>query len=422
MNNIKIGVVGLGYVGLPLAVEFGKKYPTIGFDINQQRITELQAGVDRTLETSHEELVEASHLTYTTAADDLTQCNIYIVTVPTPINEHKQPDLTPLEKASALLGKVIKHNDIVIYESTVYPGATEEICVPILERISGLTFNTNFFVGYSPERINPGDKEHRVTNILKITSGSTADTADTVDALYKSIIIAGTHKASSIKVAEAAKVIENTQRDVNIALINELALLFNKLDIDTEEVLIAAGTKWNFLPFRPGLVGGHCISVDPYYLTHKAQAVGYNPEIILAGRRLNDNMGNYIVSQVIKLMLKKRLHINESKILIMGLTFKENCPDIRNTRVIDIIKELNSYGANVDIYDPWVDPKETQHEYGITPIDIPQADTYDAILLAVKHDQFVQMGEQQIKALGKETHVLYDIKYILPADNVDARL
>ena len=422
MNNIKIGIVGLGYVGLPLAVEFGKKYPTIGFDINQQRITELQAGVDRTLETSHEELVEASHLTYTTATDDLTQCNIYIVTVPTPINEHKQPDLTPLEKASALLGKVIKHNDIIIYESTVYPGATEEICVPILERISGLTFNTDFFVGYSPERINPGDKEHRVTNILKITSGSTPETADTVDALYKSIIIAGTHKASSIKVAEAAKVIENTQRDVNIALINELALLFNKLDIDTEEVLLAAGTKWNFLPFRPGLVGGHCISVDPYYLTHKAQAVGYNPEIILAGRRLNDNMGNYIVSQVIKLMLKKRLHINESKILIMGLTFKENCPDIRNTRVIDIIKELNSYGANIDIYDPWVDPKETQHEYGITPIEKPQPGTYDAILLAVKHDQFVQMGEQQIKALGKENHVLYDIKYILPADKVDGRL
>ena len=422
MNNIKIGIVGLGYVGLPLAVEFGKKYPTIGFDINQQRITELQTGVDRTLETSHEELIEASHLSYTTAAADLSQCNIYIVTVPTPINEHKQPDLTPLEKASALLGKVIKHNDIIIYESTVYPCATEEICVPILERISGLTFNTDFFVGYSPERINPGDKEHRVTNILKITSGSTPETADTVDALYKSIIIAGTHKASSIKVAEAAKVIENTQRDVNIALINELALLFNKLDIDTEEVLLAAGTKWNFLPFRPGLVGGHCISVDPYYLTHKAQAVGYNPEIILAGRRLNDNMGNYIVSQVIKLMLKKRLHINESKILIMGLTFKENCPDIRNTRVIDIIKELNSYGANIDIYDPWVDPKETQHEYGITPIEMPEPGTYDAILLAVKHAQFVQMGEQQIKALGKENHVLYDIKYILPADKVDGRL
>jgi UDP-N-acetyl-D-galactosamine dehydrogenase len=422
MNNIKIGIVGLGYVGLPLAVEFGKKYPTVGFDINQQRITELQAGVDRTLETSHEELVEASHLTYTTVADDLTQCTIYIVTVPTPINEHKQPDLTPLEKASALLGSVIKQNDIIIYESTVYPGATEEICVPILERISGLTFNTDFFVGYSPERINPGDKEHRVTNILKVTSGSTPATADIVDDLYKSIIIAGTYKASSIKVAEAAKVIENTQRDVNIALINELALLFNKLDIDTEEVLLAAGTKWNFLPFRPGLVGGHCISVDPYYLTHKAQAVGYNPEIILAGRRLNDNMGNYIVSQVIKLMLKKRLHINEAKILIMGLTFKENCPDIRNTRVVDIVNELNSYGAKVDIYDPWVDSKETQHEYGITPIEKPQPGNYDAILLAVKHDQFVQMGEQQIKALGKANYVLYDIKYILPADKVDGRL
>jgi len=422
MNNLKIGVIGLGYVGLPLAVEFGKKYPTIGFDINQQRIAELQTGVDRTLETSNDELTEATQLTYTTSADELAQCNIYIVTVPTPINEFKQPDLTPLEKASALLGKVIKHNDIVIYESTVYPGATEEICVPILERISGLIFNTHFSVGYSPERINPGDKEHRVTNILKITSGSTKATADKVDALYKSIITAGTHKASSIKVAEAAKVIENTQRDVNIALINELALLFNKLDIDTEEVLLAAGTKWNFLPFRPGLVGGHCISVDPYYLTHKAQAVGYNPEIILAGRRLNDNMGNYIVTQVIKLMLKKRLHINEAKILIMGLTFKENCPDIRNTRVIDIIKELNSYGAKVDIYDPWVDPKETRHEYGITPIDKPQPSTYDGIILAVKHDQFVQMGEQQIRALGKENHVLYDIKHILPADKVDGRL
>jgi len=422
MNNLKIGVIGLGYVGLPLAVEFGKKYPTIGFDINQQRIAELQTGVDRTLETSNDELTEATQLTYTTSADELAQCNIYIVTVPTPINEFKQPDLAPLEKASALLGKVIKHNDIVIYESTVYPGATEEICVPILERISGLIFNTHFSVGYSPERINPGDKEHRVTNILKITSGSTKATADKVDALYKSIITAGTHKASSIKVAEAAKVIENTQRDVNIALINELALLFNKLDIDTEEVLLAAGTKWNFLPFRPGLVGGHCISVDPYYLTHKAQAVGYNPEIILAGRRLNDNMGNYIVTQVIKLMLKKRLHINEAKILIMGLTFKENCPDIRNTRVIDIIKELNSYGAKVDIYDPWVDPKETRHEYGITPIDKPQPSTYDGIILAVKHDQFVQMGEQQIRALGKENHVLYDIKHILPADKSDGRL
>lgn len=422
MNNIKIGVVGLGYVGLPLAVEFGKKYPTIGFDINQQRITELQAGVDRTLETSHEELVEASHLTYTTAADDLAQCNIYIVTVPTPINSSKQPDFSPLEKASTLLGTVIKKNDIIIYESTVYPGATEEICVPLLEKESGLTFNTDFFVGYSPERINPGDKEHRVTNILKITSGSTPQTADKVDALYNSIITAGTYKASSIKVAEAAKVIENTQRDVNIALMNELSHIFNRLNIDTEEVLLAAGTKWNFLPFRPGLVGGHCIGVDPYYLTHKAQAVGYNPEIIQASRHLNDNMGNYIVSQVIKLMLKKRIHIAEAKILVMGLTFKENCPDIRNSRVIDIINEFENYGSQVDVYDPWVDPKQTLHEYNITPIATPLANHYDAIILAVKHEQFIQMGAKTIRTLGKEQHVLYDIKYLLSADKVDGRL
>ncbi len=422
MNQIKIGIIGLGYVGLPLAVEFGKQYLTIGFDINQQRIAELQDGIDRTLETSTEELTAATQLDFTTDVKQLAQCNVFIVTVPTPINEYKQPDLTPLEKASTLLGQVIKQNDIIIYESTVYPGATEEICVPILEHHSGLSFNTDFFVGYSPERINPGDKEHRVTNILKITSGSTPATAEKVDALYKSIITAGTHKASSIKVAEAAKVIENTQRDVNIALINELAILFNKLNIDTEEVLLAAGTKWNFLPFRPGLVGGHCIGVDPYYLTHKAQAVGYNPEIILAGRRLNDSMGSYIVSQVIKLMLKKRLHINNARILIMGLTFKENCPDIRNTRVIDIINEFNSYGAQIDIYDPWVDPKETEHEYGITPIENPQTNTYDAIILAVKHKQFVSMGEQQIKALGKKNHILYDIKYLLPADKVDGRL
>ncbi len=422
MNNIKIGIVGLGYVGLPLAVEFGKKYPTIGFDINQQRITELQTGVDRTLETSHEELIEASHLSYTTAAADLSQCNIYIVTVPTPINSSKQPDFSPLEKASTLLGTVIKTNDIIIYESTVYPGATEEICVPLLEKESGLTFNTDFFVGYSPERINPGDKEHRVTNILKITSGSTPQTADKVDALYNSIITAGTYKASSIKVAEAAKVIENTQRDVNIALMNELSHIFNRLNIDTEEVLLAAGTKWNFLPFRPGLVGGHCIGVDPYYLTHKAQAVGYNPEIIQASRHLNDNMGNYIVSQVIKLMLKKRIHIAEAKILIMGLTFKENCPDIRNSRVIDIINEFNNYGSQVDVYDPWVDPQQTLHEYNITPIVTPLANHYDAIILAVKHEQFIQMGAKAIRALGKEKHVLYDIKYLLSADKVDGRL
>jgi UDP-N-acetyl-D-galactosamine dehydrogenase len=422
MNQTTIGIIGLGYVGLPLAVEFGKKYPTIGFDINTQRIAELKAGVDRTLETSTEELTQATQLNFTAIAKDLAHCNIYIVTVPTPINASKQPDFSPLKKASTLLGTVIKKNDIIIYESTVYPGATEEICVPLLEKESGLVFNTDFFVGYSPERINPGDKEHRVTNILKITAGSTHETADKVDALYNSIITAGTYKASSIKVAEAAKVIENTQRDVNIALMNELSHIFNRLNIDTEEVLLAAGTKWNFLPFRPGLVGGHCIGVDPYYLTHKAQAVGYNPEIIQASRHLNDSMGNYIVSQVIKLMLKKRIHIAEAKILIMGLTFKENCPDIRNSRVIDIIKEFENYGSQVDVYDPWVDPQQTLHEYNITPIINPITNHYDAIILAVKHEQFIQMGAEAIRALGKEQHVLYDIKYLLPANLVDGRL
>ena len=422
MNNVKIGVIGMGYVGLPLAVEFGKQYLTIGFDINQQRIEELKTGKDRTLEINDIELNKATYLRYSYTVKELESCNIYIVTVPTPINIYKQPDLAPLKKASRLLGSLLKKQDIVIYESTVYPGATEEICVPILEQTSGLVFNTDFFIGYSPERINPGDKEHRVTNILKITSGSTKDTADTVDSLYKSIISAGTHKASSIKVAEAAKVIENTQRDVNIALINELALIFNKLGIDTEEVLLAAGTKWNFLPFRPGLVGGHCISVDPYYLTHKAQAIGYNPEIILAGRRLNDSMGNYMVTQIIKLMLNKRIHINEAKILIMGLAFKENCPDLRNTRVIDMIKEFNNYGAKVDVYDPWVDPNETQQAYGFTPLSAPQPGSYDAIILAVKHKQFTEMGAEKIRALGKACHVLYDVKYILPANQVDGRL
>ena len=422
MNNVKIGIIGMGYVGLPLAVEFGKKYLTIGFDINQERIEELKTGKDRTLEINGIELNKATYLRYSYTAKELEPCNIYIVTVPTPINIYKQPDLAPLKKASRLLGSLLKKQDIVIYESTVYPGATEEICVPILEQTSGLVFNTDFFIGYSPERINPGDKEHRVTNILKITSGSTKDTADTVDSLYKSIISAGTHKASSIKVAEAAKVIENTQRDVNIALINELALIFNKLGIDTEEVLLAAGTKWNFLPFRPGLVGGHCISVDPYYLTYKAQAIGYNPEIILAGRRLNDSMGNYMVTQIIKLMLNKRIHINESKILIMGLAFKENCPDLRNTRVIDMIKEFNNYGAKVDVYDPWVDSNETQQAYGFTPLSAPQLGSYDAIILAVKHKQFTEMGAEKIRALGKACHVLYDVKYILPANQVDGRL
>ena len=422
MNQTTIGIIGLGYVGLPLAVEFGKKYTTIGFDINTQRIAELKTGVDRTLETSTEELTQATQLNFTATAKDLAHCNIYIVTVPTPINASKQPDFSPLKKASTLLGTVIKKNDIIIYESTVYPGATEEICVPLLEKESGLVFNIDFFVGYSPERINPGDKEHRVTNILKITSGSTPETADKVDALYNSIITAGTYKASSIKVAEAAKVIENTQRDVNIALMNELSHIFNRLNIDTEEVLLAAGTKWNFLPFRPGLVGGHCIGVDPYYLTHKAQAVGYNPEIIQASRHINDSMGNYIVSQVIKLMLKKRIHIAEAKILIMGLTFKENCPDIRNSRVIDIINEFENYGSQVDVYDPWVDPQQTLHEYNITPIINPITNHYDAIILAVKHEQFIQMGAEAIRSLGKEQHVLYDIKYLLPANQVDGRL
>ena len=422
LENIKIGMIGLGYVGLPLAVEFGKKYQTIGFDINHTRIDALKAGHDHTLEVSDEELAEASQLSYTANTDEIKACNVYIVTVPTPINEYKQPDLTPLEKASSLLGKVIKQDDIVIYESTVYPGATEEVCVPILEQVSGLTFNKGFFVGYSPERINPGDKEHRVTSILKVTSGSTEAIAEQVDQLYKSIITAGTHKASSIKVAEAAKVIENTQRDVNIALINELAIIFKRLDIDTEEVLIAAGTKWNFLPFRPGLVGGHCIGVDPYYLTYKAQSIGYNPEIILSGRRINDDMGEYVVSRLVKLMLNKRIHVQNSDILIMGLTFKENCPDLRNTRVVDIVDELNTYGVNVHVYDPWVNPEEAEKEYGIKPIATLEQNKFDAVVLAVAHEQFKQMDINQIKALGKTDSVIYDLKYLFPAELTDERL
>lgn len=422
LNNIKIGMIGLGYVGLPLAVEFGRKYPTVGFDINQRRISELKSGNDHTLEVSSAELAEASHLTYSASIDDIADCTVYIVTVPTPINEHKQPDLTPLEKASDLLGKVVKKGDIVIYESTVYPGATEEVCVPILEKVSGLRFNQDFFVGYSPERINPGDKQHRVTNILKVTSGSNPEIAEKVDQLYKSIITAGTHKASSIKVAEAAKVIENTQRDVNIALINELALIFNKLGIDTEEVLLAAGTKWNFLPFRPGLVGGHCIGVDPYYLTHKAQSIGYNPEVILSGRRINDGMGAYVVSQLIKLMLKKRIHVQDANVLIMGLTFKENCPDIRNTRIVDIVAELKTYGINVDVYDPWVNSEETIAEYGIHPVVQPKAGLYDAMILAVAHEEFKEMSIAEIRALGKPQSIIYDLKYLFPADQTDARL
>ncbi|MCK5649465.1 MAG: Vi polysaccharide biosynthesis UDP-N-acetylglucosamine C-6 dehydrogenase TviB [Gammaproteobacteria bacterium] len=422
LENTKLAIIGLGYVGLPLAVEFGKKMPVVGFDINEPRVNELMSGIDSTLEASAEELKEAVQLQYSFSVDVLKACNVYVVTVPTPIDKNKNPDLTPLIKASAMLGTVISKGDVIIYESTVYPGATEEVCIPEVEKTSGLTFNQDFYAGYSPERINPGDKEHRVTNILKVTSGSTPEIADYVDSLYQSVITAGTHKASSLKVAEAAKVIENTQRDVNIALINELSLIFNRLGIDTEEVLKAAGTKWNFLPFRPGLVGGHCIGVDPYYLTHKAQEIGYNPEMILAGRRLNDNMGPYVVSEVVKLMLKKRIHIAEANVLILGLTFKENCPDLRNTRVVDMVEELNQYGANIDVYDPWVDKTEAQHEYNITPIDAPKDGQYDAVILAVSHDEFKKMGAAAIHKLGKEKHVVYDIKYLLKADEVDGRL
>jgi len=418
----KIALIGLGYVGLPLAVEFGKKIKTIGFDINRLRVEELKSGKDSTLEVEPEELKQATMLSYTTQWEDIRDCNIYIVTVPTPIDKHKSPDLTPLEKSSETVGRVLGKGDIVIYESTVYPGATEEVCVPILEQQSSLTFNQDFYCGYSPERINPGDKEHRVTTIKKVTSGSIPEVAERVDALYRMIITAGTHKASSIKVAEAAKVIENTQRDVNIALINELALIFNKLGIDTEEVLKAAGTKWNFLPFRPGLVGGHCIGVDPYYLTHKATEVGYHPEMILAGRRLNDNMGSYVADQVYKLMTKKRIHVVDAKILIMGLAFKENCPDLRNTRVVDLVEEFTAFNCLVDVYDPWVDIAEAQHEYGITPISSPAEGEYDAIILAVAHQQFKEVGVEQLKKYGKENHVLYDIKYILSPAEVDGRL
>lgn len=417
-----IAVIGLGYVGLPLAAEFGKKTAVIGFDINANRIQELRDGIDFTLEVSKEELAEASQLSFSADVEDLRKANVFIVTVPTPIDEHKQPDLTPLIKASQMIGKVLKAGDIVIYESTVYPGATEEECVPVLAEISGLTFNVDFFAGYSPERINPGDKLHRVTTIKKVTSGSTPEVAEQVDALYRSIITAGTHKASSIKVAEAAKVIENTQRDLNIALINELAVIFNKLGIDTEEVLLAAGTKWNFLPFRPGLVGGHCIGVDPYYLTHKAQAVGYHPEVILAGRRINDGMGRYVVSQLVKNMIKHGISVAKSKVLILGLTFKENCPDIRNTKIVDIISELKEYDISADVYDPWVSEAEAQHEYGISLVSKPGSNEYDAVILAVAHDEFKQLGAAGIRAFGKNSHVLYDLKYVLASADSDVRL
>ena len=422
VNNLKVAVIGLGYVGLPLAVEFGKKRSVVGFDINTKRIAELKNGHDHTLETEVEELQAAEFLRFTTQLEDLRGSNCFIVTVPTPIDEHKRPDLTPLIKASETVGKVLKPGDIVIYESTVYPGATEEDCVPVLEKFSGLKFNVDFFAGYSPERINPGDKEHRVTTIKKVTAGSTPEVADLVDALYNQIITAGTHKAASIKVAEAAKVIENTQRDLNIALINELAIIFNKMGIDTEAVLQAAGSKWNFLPFRPGLVGGHCIGVDPYYLTHKAQAIGYHPEIILAGRRLNDSMGPYVVSQLVKAMTKRRVQVDGARILVMGLAFKENCPDLRNTRVVDIVAELQDYNCEVDVYDPWASAEEARHEYGITPVVRPQPGTYDGIIVAVAHHQFKSMGAAAIRALGKPNHVLYDLKYLLPAAESDLRL
>ncbi|MHA7891191.1 Vi polysaccharide biosynthesis UDP-N-acetylglucosamine C-6 dehydrogenase TviB [Acinetobacter baumannii] len=422
LEQLKIAIIGLGYVGLPLAVEFGKHKPTIGFDINTDRIQELKSGHDHTLEVTSDELKHVHQLSYTADIEDLKTANFFIVTVPTPIDDFKQPDLTPLVKASQSIAKVLKKGDIVVYESTVYPGATEEVCIPELEKHSGLNFNKDFFVGYSPERINPGDKQRRVTNILKITSGSTPDVADYVDQVYKLIIEAGTHKAPSIKVAEAAKVIENTQRDVNIALINELALIFNKMGIDTEDVLKAAGTKWNFLPFRPGLVGGHCIGVDPYYLTHKAQSIGLHPEIILAARRLNDRMGEYVATQLIKEMVKQRIQVVGARILILGLSFKENCPDIRNTKIVDMVKALKEYDLDLDIYDPWVDSAEVEGEYGLAPVTELKQGHYDAIVIAVAHDQFKAMSSQELIALGKEKHVLYDLKYILDKTESDLRL
>lgn len=423
LSAARIAIIGLGYVGLPLAVEFGKQFPTVGFDINQNRLNELKSGHDSTLETTDEELASADKLSFTGELQDLKDCNIYIITVPTPIDDNNQPDLTPLIKSSAAIGQVLSKGDLVIYESTVYPGTTEDDCVPILERVSELTFNQDFYVGYSPERINPGDKERRLTTILKITSGSTDEVADFVDELYNRIITAGTYKAESIKVAEAAKVIENTQRDINIALVNELALIFNKLDIDTEAVLKAAGTKWNFLPFRPGLVGGHCIGVDPYYLAHKAESVGYHPDVIMAGRRINDGMGEYVAMQLMKEMMKRRIHVNGAKVLMMGFSFKENCPDLRNTRVIDIVRELETLNVEVSIYDPWVSPEEAKAEYGVEVLNQkPDDNQFDGIMIAVAHDEFKAMSEKQMRALGKEQHIIYDLKYVLPRHGSDLRL
>jgi UDP-N-acetyl-D-glucosamine/UDP-N-acetyl-D-galactosamine dehydrogenase len=421
-SDCRIAIVGLGYVGLPLATEFGRHFDTVGFDINPERIRQLKAGRDSTLEAAPEDLQAATRLIFTARLKDLRTCGIYIITVPTPIDEYKRPDLIALERASSEVGKVLKRGDIVIYESTVYPGCTEEICVPILESTSGLKFNRDFYAGYSPERTNPGDKEHRLTTIPKVTSGSTSEVAEIVNRLYARIVRAGTHKVSSIRVAEAAKVIENTQRDVNIALINELALIFKRLNIDTEEVLKAAGTKWNFLPFHPGLVGGHCIGVDPYYLTHKAQEIGYHPEMILAGRRLNDSMGHYVATEVVRLMSGKRIHVKGARVLVLGLTFKENCPDIRNSRVVDVIRELNKYGAKVDVYDPWVDPAHAEHEYGIQMLPKLSNTRNDAAIMAVAHREFKALGADAVRALCKPRHVVYDIKYMFSAADVDGRL
>jgi UDP-N-acetyl-D-galactosamine dehydrogenase len=422
IKDTRIGIIGLGYVGLPLAVEFGKHYPTVGFDIKKNRISELERGSDSTLETTSEELRGATKLRFSTDRLALADCNTFIVTVPTPVGKNNRPVLTPLKGASETVGSVLKQGDVVVYESTVYPGCTEEYCVPILEQQSGLKFNKDFFAGYSPERINPGDKEHRLPTIKKITSGSTPETADYVDALYRSIITAGTHKASSLKVAEAAKVIENTQRDINIALINELSMIFQRLDIDTEEVLKAAGTKWNFLNFKPGLVGGHCIGVDPYYLTHKAEEVGYRPEMILAGRRLNDSMAEHVAMRVLKLMLGRNIQPSGARVLVLGLTFKENCPDVRNTKVADVVRELKSFGCNVDVHDPWADAAEAEHEYGISLIAKPKPGSYDAIVVAVAHKQFVELGVNGIRSFGSPNTVIFDIKHVLPKEASNGRL
>jgi UDP-N-acetyl-D-glucosamine/UDP-N-acetyl-D-galactosamine dehydrogenase len=421
-SDLRLAVIGLGYVGLPLAVEFAKTRPVVGFDISERRIAELRAGDDITRELTREELLFGKHLQFSTKPADLEECNFFIVTVPTPVDDDKQPDLGPVLAASATIGKALKKGDIVVYESTVYPGATEEDCVPVLEKTSGLKFNQDFFVGYSPERINPGDKDRRVATILKITSGSTPEVADLVDQLYNEIVVAGTHKAPSIRVAEAAKVIENTQRDLNIAIVNEFAQIFSKLGIDTEAVLKAAGTKWNFLPFRPGLVGGHCTGVDPWYLAHKAQSVGYYPEIILAGRRLNDSMGPYVASQVIKAMVKKRIHVVGARVLVLGLAFKENCPDLRNTRIVDFVRELKDFGVNVDVSDPWVAPDDAKREYDVELVKAPEQKSYDAIIVAVAHEQYRKLGSKGIHAYGRDPHVLYDLKYVLPYEDSDLRL